>query len=182
MNIYIKPSSKITHADIDSYNEVWKSAFRKDRNLLKLGDLNDRDVFFLLTLDDNAISVGRYRYIEGVKIDGVLWHVPLWGRADIAVDPTKQGSGYGKAIVTEMITYGKEHDMSCIGFSGKSTSLPQFYEKCGLQVDYILGEKLYRPVEGELKSLSHVAVSYFEGDSFAHAVRLSEKTVLPYSW
>lgn len=179
--------SNLTANQISEFNRIWRVAFRKDKDVLDRDKISTNDFhFFMYDLNYNpniAIAIGRLRKIEQIKIGDRVYEHDVWGRADIGVSG-QQGRGYGKSLILNMIEFAKEQDMeSCIGFHGKTTTLSEFYRKCGLEIDYDLGARIYRPRDNALASLDNVNVSHFPNDPFIAQIKAnSDKVTLPFSW
>lgn len=185
MKLNIYTTAELTPELKDTFNLIWSAAREKDENIFEQGNTKPQDLYFFLQdlRSGKTVSVGRYRFVKGIKIGNKLWETTIWGRASISTDPQYQGKGYGKELVTKMDNYALKHKLWVIGFHGKKGTLSEFYKKCGLEVDSNIGLKMYYPKDGEQVQHVKVAVSYFKGDPFVEAVRKTkEKVYLPYSW
>lgn len=175
--------SVIVAVEVSNLNSLWRKIFNKDRDILVKEELHPKELIFFLVSGDQIVGIGRYRYVENILIDNNLCQGAVWGRGDVGIDPEFQGRGFGFQLVKEMNEYARKNGMvSCIGFH--DPKLSDFYRKCGLEIDSDIGKKLYRPdkASGELASLAHVNVSYFQGDPFILEAKNSSQIVLPYSW
>lgn len=180
----------LVDGQIDTFTAIVRQAYGNLK--LDAGDhFSPDNVYFYLEYEGDTVAFGRYVKVEGIKIDGTPWQKPVFGRSLIAVLKQYRGKGFGKMIVLRMRAYAQSNHLSHIGIHGKDAqvnppstmSLSEFYENCGLQIDYQIGNKTFASKDGVLHNLGHTNISYGEGDSFIEAVRESrEGAVLPFSW
>ena len=190
MEVRSVTGANVTNDQASMFTSIIRQAYSKT-TLNATDHYSPENVYFYLEFEGDTVAFGSYLKIEGIVIDDEVWPRPVHGRSMVAVLERYRGRSFGTMIVCHMNEYARSNDWSQVGIHGKrayigeskTKKLSEFYERCGLEVDRDIGDKLYVRRDGMLNSLSHTNISYRRGDPFIDAVRLSERgAVLPYSW
>lgn len=122
---YIKKGRELTQKEIDQINiakdREWKIPPMDISKLL--------DVVFLLIKDDhdNVFAQGELFEINRIRFHNETFNILGIG----GIIANVKGQGYGRMLMQEIEKYITESKKTGVGF----TNEPEFYKKCGIQVD-----------------------------------------------
>jgi len=138
-----------------------------------------KDIFFIIVVNKKVVSFGMLRKI---KISYLKKDYEILGISNII--SLKKKRGYGKILMTSMISYLKKRHKTALGF----TSKPLFYSKCGLKIKKNLTKRFEftklskRQKKETIKRDPHV-IYHEGGDKIIEKILIGKsKIITKYPW